>query len=189
MTATAPLRIAGISGSLRKGSYNTAMLRTLKSLAADRLDIDIITLHDIELFSEDVEAKGWPANVQKLRDRVQPADAVIFATPEYNYSMPGVLKNAIDWLSRPERKSPIYKKPAAIIGASPSMIGTARAQAHMRQVAFYNGMPLLPTVEILVARAGDKFGSDGNLEDDKTRKFLSKLAEEFADWVARQTDS
>jgi chromate reductase len=179
------LRIAGISGSLRKGSYNTATLRALKALAPDRLDIDIITLHDVELFNEDVEAEGWPPNVQKLRQRIEPADAVIFATPEYNYSIPGVLKNAIDWLSRPERKGPIFNKPAAIIGATPSMIGTARAQAHLRQVAFYNGMPLLPTVEILVARAGDKFNDDGSLVDEKTEKFLTDLATQFAQWVDR----
>lgn len=180
------LNIAGISGSLRKGSWNTATLRALRALGKDRLDIDIITLHDIELFNEDVEARGWPRGVKALRDRVEPADAIIFATPEYNYSMPGVLKNAIDWLSRPEREGPIFNKPAAIIGASPSMIGTARAQAHMRQVAFYNGMPLLPTVEILIARAGDKFDDDGNLEDDETRDFLARLVGEFAEWVDRQ---
>ena len=184
-----PPRIAGISGSLRRGSYNTATLRELMELSRDRLEIDVITLHSIELFDEDVEAKGWPPNVRKLRDRVAPADAIIFATPEYNYSIPGVLKNAIDWLSRPERESPIFRKPAAIIGASPSMIGTARAQAHLRQVAYYNGMPLLPTVEILIARAGDKFDSDGRLQDAKTRDFLTRLVEEFAGWVERRAAS
>jgi chromate reductase len=187
-TSANPLRIAGISGSLRQGSYNTAALRALQELAADRLDIDIITLHGIELFNEDVEAQGWPPRVQQLRDRVAPADALIFATPEYNYSIPGVLKNAIDWLSRPEREGPIFNKPAAILGASPSRIGTARAQAHLRQVAYYNGMPLLPTVEILIARAGDKFDDDGKLTDDGTRDYLGQLAEQFADWVERQSE-
>lgn len=187
MAATRTLRIAGISGSLRKDSFNTATLRALRKLAPDRLDIDIITLHDIELFDEDVEARGWPPNVQRLRDRIEPADAIIFATPEYNYSIPGVLKNAIDWLSRPEREGPIFNKPAAIIGASPSRIATARAQAHLRQVAFYNGMPLLPTVEILIARAGDKFNDDGSLEDEKTEEFLTELATKFTEWVDRQT--
>lgn len=183
MTAKGKLRVAGISGSLRQDSYNTATLRVLKEMAPARLDIDIVTLEDIELFNEDVEAKGWPPHVQKLRDRLEPADAIIFATPEYNYSMPGVLKNAIDWVSRPEREGPIFNKPAAIIGASPSGIGTARAQSHLRQVAFYNGMPLLPTVEILIARAGDKFDDDGNLTDEKTRKYLGNLLEKFTEWV------
>lgn len=177
------LKIAGVSGSLREGSYNTATLRTLKALAADRLDIDIITLHDIELFNEDVEAKGWPPNVKALRERIEPAEGIIFATPEYNYSIPGVLKNAIDWLSRPERKGPIFNKPAAIMGATPAFVGTARSQAHLRQVAFYNGMPLLPTSEILIARAGKRFDDDGNLTDDETRDYLKDMAKKFADWV------
>ena len=175
--------IAGISGSLRKNSYNTATLRAVKEIASDTLDIDIVTLEDVPLFNEDVEAKGWPERVQALRDRLEPAKGVIFATPEYNYSIPGVLKNAIDWLSRPERKGPIFGKPAAIIGATPSMVGTARAQAHLRQVAFYNGMPLIPDVEILIARAGEKFDEDGRLTDNETRDFLSDMTEKFADWT------
>lgn len=187
MATSSKLRIAGISGSLRKESYNTALLQALRKLAPTRLDIDIVTLHGVEPFNEDVEAEGWPPNVGKLRNRLEPADAIVFATPEYNYSIPGVLKNAIDWLSRPEREGPIFNKPAAIIGASPSMIGTARAQAHLRQVAFYNGMPLLPTVEILVARAGDKFDEEGRLKDEKTRKFLQDFVEEFPRWIDAQT--
>lgn len=179
-------KIVGISGSLRKGSYNTATLHALRKLASGRLDIDIITLHDVEPFNEDVEAQGWPPEVQKLRKRVESAKGIVFATPEYNYSIPGVLKNAIDWLSRPTGEGPICNKPVTIIGASPSMVGTARAQAHLRQVAYYNGMFLLPTAEILIARASDKFDKDGNLNDDDTSKFLSNLAESFADWVGQQ---
>lgn len=175
--------IAGISGSLREGSYNTATLRALKEIASDTLDIDIVTLEDVPLFNEDVEAQGWPDRVQALRDRIEPAEGIIFATPEYNYSVPGVLKNAIDWLSRPERKGPIFGKPAAIIGATPSMVGTARAQAHLRQVVFYNGMPLIADVEILVARAGEKFDDQGRLTDNETRDYLSSMAEKYTDWV------
>jgi len=176
------LRIAGISGSLRQGSYNTATLKAARELAPDGVEVDIITLEDVELFNEDVEAKGWPPRVQELRKRIEPADAVLFATPEYNYSVPGVLKNAIDWLSRPERKGPIFNKPAAIVGATPSMIGTARAQMHLRQVVFYNGMPLLPTAEVLIARAGDRF-QDGRLTDGETRDFLRNFMAQFADWA------
>jgi chromate reductase, NAD(P)H dehydrogenase (quinone) len=177
--------IAAISGSLREGSYNTATLRAVKEIASDTLDIDIITLEDMPLFNEDVEAKGWPERVQKLRDRIEPAKGVIFATPEYNYSIPGLLKNAIDWLSRPARKGPIFGKPAAIVGATPSMIGTARAQAHLRQVVFYNGMPLIPDVEILISKAGEKFDDDGRLTDNETRDFLTDMAEKYTDWVRR----
>lgn len=177
------LKIAGISGSLRKGSYNTATLHAARDLAPDGVEMDIITLEDVELFNEDVEAKGWPPRVQQLRDRIEPAHAVLFATPEYNYSVPGVLKNAIDWLSRPERKGPIFNKPAAIIGATPSMIGTARAQMHLRQIAFYNGMPLLPTAEVLIARASNRFDADGRLTDDETRDFVRGFMNEFATWA------
>jgi chromate reductase len=113
---------------------------------------------------------------------------VIFATPEYNYSIPGVLKNAIDWLSRPERKGPIFGKPAAIVGATPSMIGTARAQAHLRQVVFYNGMPLIPDVEILISRAGEKFDDDGRLTDNETRDFLTDMAEKYTNWVRKHAN-
>lgn len=177
------INIAGISGSLRKGSYNTSALEAVRLCAPNHWNFDIVTLEDIPLFNEDLEAEGWPPQVKALRDRLEPAEAIIFATPEYNYSIPGVLKNAIDWLSRPERKGPIFNKPAAIIGASPSMIGTARAQAHLRQVAFYNGMPLLPTTEILIANADDKFDKEGRLQDDETQGFLQDFVEEFDGWV------
>ena len=177
------LRIAGISGSLRSGSYNTAALNAAKRFMPEDVDFDIVTLEALPLFNEDVEAEGWPPEVRALRKRIESAQGVIFATPEYNYSIPGVLKNAIDWLSRPERKGPIYGKPAAIIGATPSMIGTARAQAHLRQVVFYNAMPLLPSVEVLIARASEKFDSDGALTDQKTEEYLRKMASAFIDLV------
>ncbi|WP_163269895.1 NADPH-dependent FMN reductase [Chelativorans alearense] len=178
-------RIAGVSGSLRKGSYNTAALRAAANLAPEDIEIDIITLEDIPLFNEDVEAKGFPDPVVRLHETIRPVDGVLFSTPEYNYSIPGVLKNAIDWLSRPERKSSIYKKPAAIMGATPSMIGTARAQAHLRQVAYYNAMPLLASSEVLIFRAGEKFDDDGRLQDEETKKFLADMIIDFRDWIRR----
>jgi len=177
--------VAGISGSLRKGSWNTATLRAAQELAPGNLDIDIVTLKDVPLFNQDVEHKGWPDHVQELRDRVQAADAVIFASPEYNYSVTGVLKNAIDWLSRPEGDAPLNGKPAAIVGATPAFVGTARSQAHLRQIIFYNAMPLLPTAEVLIARAGDRVGHDGRLTDEKTRVVLKDMLEKFAAWVER----
>ena len=176
-------RIAAISGSLREGSYNTALLRAAIDLKPETLQVDIVTLHDVPLFSEDVEARGWPPPVEKLRDRIAAADGLIPATPEYNYSVPGVLKNAIDWLSRPEGDSPIFGKPVAIIGASISRIGTARAQAHLRSIAFYNGLPLLPTSEVLVAKAQEKFDEKGNLTDEDTKYFMRDMLAKLADWV------
>lgn len=168
---------------MREGSYNTAALRALKEIASDLFDIDVITLHDVELFNEDVEARGWPKHVRALRDRVKHAEGVVFATPEYNYSVTGVLKNAIDWLSRPPGKGPLRGKPATIIGASPSMIGTARAQADLRQILFYNAMPLLPTAEVLIGRAVERFDGKGELTHEETRLFLRDMAEKFAGWT------
>ncbi len=180
---TTTYKVAGISGSLRKGSYNTATLRAAQDLAPDTLDIEIVTLEDVPLFNEDVEAQGWPDRVQRLRDQVAAADAVIFASPEYNYSVTGVLKNAIDWLSRPEGDAPLNGKPASIVGATPSFVGTARGQAHLRQIVFYNAMPLLPTAEVLIARASERFDDDGRLKDEQTRDVLKDMLDKFAAWV------
>ncbi|MDN2566294.1 NAD(P)H-dependent oxidoreductase [Aquibium sp. A9E412] len=177
-------RIVGISGSLRQGSFNTAALHAAREMAADRLDIDVVRLNGLPLFDADVEARGWPGPVAALRERVAAADGVIFAVPEYNYSMTGVLKNAIDWLSRPEGAAPLNGKPATMLGATPSKIGTARAQAHLRDVVFYNAMPLLPYGEVLIMDADDKFDADGRLTDETSRKFLGDLLDKFADWVA-----
>lgn len=181
-------KVAGISGSLRAGSFNTATLRAAQELAPDRLDIEIVTLEDVPLFNADVEAKGWPPRVQELRDRVGACDAVLFASPEYNYSVTGVLKNAIDWLSRPEGDAPLNGKPAGIVGATPSFVGTARGQAHLRQIVFYNAMPLLPTAEVLIARAGERFDADGRLTDEHTREVLKRMLDKFAAWVERHAD-
>ncbi len=177
------LRIAAISGSLRKGSYNTATLRAAAEMAADTMDIDIITLEGVEPFNEDVEAAGWPPGVKALRDRMQGADGLLIATPEYNYGIPGVLKNALDWLSRPTGEGPVAGLPAAIVGASMSMTGTARAQSHLRQVFFYNAMPLLPTAEVLIAKAAERFDDEGKLVHEPTRKFLSEMLQKFEAWV------
>lgn len=182
---TRTFKVAGISGSLREGSYNTATLRAAQELAPDDFDIEIITLEDVPLFNQDVEAEGWPERVRDLRDKVNAADAVIFAAPEYNYSIPGVLKNAIDWLSRPKGDAPLNGKPATIVGATPAFVGTARGQAHLRQVVFYNAMPLLPTAEVLIARASERFDGEGRLTDDETRNVLRDLLEKFSAWTKK----
>ena len=176
-------KIAGISGSLREGSYNSAALKTLKDMAPDALDISLLSLQNIEPFNEDVEAEGWPVNVARLRNEVQDSEGVIIATPEYNYSVPGVLKNAIDWLSRPTGKSPLTSKPVGLVGASPSKVGTARAQAHLRQSLYYIGMPLLPTGEVIISDAAEKFDQQGRPVDDETRTFLQNFLKDFEHWV------
>lgn len=182
---TDSINIAGISGSLRKGSFNTATLHAARQLAPSGLNIDIITLHDFPLFNEDVEAEGWPSPVQAVREQLKSVDGIIFAVPEYNYGMSGVLKNGIDWLSRPTGKGPIVGKPVGIVGASLSMIGTARAQEQVRQAAFYNKMPLLAEAEVLIANASSRFDSDGNLTDEDTRNFLRQMLNAMREWILR----
>lgn len=178
--------VLGISGSLRQGSYNTAALRAAQELAPAELSLELATLESTELFDEDVEAKGYPPGIARLRELAAKADAILFATPEYNYSVTGVLKNAIDWLSRPPRVGPLWGKPAGVIGASQAMQGTARAQMHLRQILYYNAMPVLPTGEVLIGRAQDKFDAEGRLTDEATRDFLRDYLEKFATWVRQQ---
>lgn len=183
--AERPLAVLAISGSLRQGSYNTATLRAAQELAPEGVSIELATLEGTELFSEDVEKKGWPPRIARLRELAANAQAILFAAPEYNYSVPGVLKNAIDWLSRPTGKGPIWGKPAGVIGASPSTVGTARAQMHLRQILYYNAMPLLPSAEVLISRASEKFDAEGRLTHEETRAFLRNYVTELAAWARR----
>jgi chromate reductase len=177
------IRIAGLCGSLRAGSYNLMALKAAQSLAPEGVELDIVHLHDVEPYNGDVEKQGWPPGVLALRERLEPAHGILFASPEYNYSVSGVLKNAIDWMSRPTGRGPISNKPAAIMGASTGNAGTARAQAHLRDIVYYNGMPLLASVEILLFRAQEKFDSEGNLIDEKSREKLTQMMAEFADLI------
>ncbi len=177
------IRIAGICGSLRRDSYNIRALEFARTVAPPGVELDIIRLDGVEMFNADLAKEGWPPGVQRLRDAVEPAQAVLLASPEYNYGVPGVLKNATDWLSRPTGKGPMTGKPIAIMGASTSYSGTARAQADWRNAAYYNAMPLLTTVEVLIWRAQDKFDAEGTLHDDKTKEKLTELMAEFTTWI------
>ena len=184
MTGTR-LRILGIIGSLREGSYNAGLLQAAAELAPADVAVELAPSIEMPLFSPEREQAGWPPAVASLRDAVQAADAVIVATPEYNYSMPGGLKNAFDWLSRPEGKNPTRNKPVAVIGASTSLTGTARAQAHLRQVAYYNAMHIFSGAEILVPRAQERFDSQGRLTDGATRERVASFMRAFADFARR----
>ncbi|RMH70000.1 MAG: NAD(P)H-dependent oxidoreductase [Gemmatimonadetes bacterium] len=178
------LRILGIAGSLRQKSYNKMLLRAVQDVAPDHLLMNIFDLNDIPLYNGDVESEGDPPAVKHLKKAIDQADAVLFATPEYNYSIPGVLKNAIDWASRPPR--PLHGKPAAIIGATMGQYGTVRAQNHLRQVLTASqNMMVMNKPEILIAKAQEKFDKDGNLIDGLTRDFLGKFMHHFAQWVER----
>jgi len=180
----AHIHVLGISGSLRKGSYNTALLRAASELLPEGMSLEAVDLSPIPLYNEDVRTLGFPEPVQKLRERIASADALLFVTPEYNYSVSGVLKNAIDWASRPPNP-PLDGKPVAIMGATTGYFGTARAQLHLRQICVYCNMLPLNKPEVLVMRAQDKFDTDGRLVDETTRGFVRDILVALADWTKR----
>lgn len=185
---THELIICGIAGSLRGGSYNRALLRAATQLAPQGMEIRIFErLAAVPAYNEDVEAQGDPEPVAALKQAIHEADALLIATPEYNYSVPGVLKNAIDWASRPPRTSVLKGKPAGIIGASPGMAGTARAQLALRQSFVFTQTLVLPGPEVLVSRAGEKIDAGGQLTDEPTRDFLARYLTSLAEWIQRVT--
>jgi len=181
-----PFRILGIPGSLRKASFNRGLILAAQEVAPDGVEIELYDLDEIPLYNGDVEAQGVPAPVQAFAEKIRAADALLIATPEYNYSIPGVLKNAIDWASRPSVKNPLRHKPVALMGASGGVYGTARAQLAMRQVlASVIEAHTMIKPELLVNQAGQKFDSDGNLTDDDTRERLTALIEGLVAWSNR----
>jgi chromate reductase len=180
-----PFEVVGFAGSLRRASYNRALLRAAAELAAPRLHIVMHDLAAIPLYNGDVEAADVPTAVTDLRTAVRQADALLIATPEYNHGVPGVLKNTIDWLSRPPRESVLNGKVAAIMGASPGMTGTARSQSQLRQAFVFTNTYALLQPEVLVARAHEKFDAEGRLTDQSTRDFLKTFLTGFADLISR----
>lgn len=176
-------QVLGFAGSLRQASYNRALLRTAIELAPPELNIETFDLLDIPIFNEDVEAKGDPQSVQDFKKALGDADGLLIATPEYNYGIPGVLKNAIDWASRPPGKSTLYGKPAAIMGASQGAGGTIRSQLALRQTFLFVEVYAMMKPEILIANSRDKFDDKGNLTDERTREFLVKFLKSFASWI------
>jgi chromate reductase len=178
------MRVLGIPGSLRSASYNRGLLRAAQELAPAETEIDILDVRDLPFYDGDVEAAGVPESVQRLRDRIAAADAVIFATPEYNRGTSGVLKNAIDWASRPARQSVLDGKPVAVMGATTGISGTANAQRQIREALLFPGAQTLPQ-ELLVSRAGEKFDDAGELVDPETRAELTVLLEELESWAVQ----
>src|SRR6266436_3407664 len=162
------VRILGIAGSLRRGSYNQAALRAVKLLVPENSEIDFFQLDGIPMFNEDDE-KRPPSSVLELKKRIRRADALLLVTPEYNYSVPGVLKNAIDWASRPPDQ-PFRGKPIALMGASPGRFGTARAQYHLRQMCVFLDMLPVNRPEVFISAASDKFDPEGRLVDEPARR-------------------
>ena len=179
-----PIKILGIAGSLRQGSYNRAALRAAKTLRPDDSELEIFDLKGIPGFTED-EERNPPEQVVALKARVKSADAILFVTPEYNYSIPGVLKNAIDWASRPYGESVWDGKPAAIMGASIGMLGSARAQYHLRQSCVFLNMYLLNRPEVMIPQAAERFDADGNLIDEQAKALIAQLLEDLVRWTRR----
>jgi chromate reductase len=177
------LKVVGFSGSLRRGSLNSAALQALTTLAPADLAIDIFDLSPIPLYNDDLRTnEGYPEGVQSFRDALKAADGVLIVTPEYNYSIPGVLKNAIDWASRPPEQ-PFDGKPIAIMGASPGALGSARAQYHLRQCFIYLNGQVMNRPEVMIGGANSKFNAEGNLTDQGTADFLKKFLAAFADHI------
>jgi chromate reductase len=183
-----PVRILGIAGSLRRSSYNRAALRAATRLVPDGATLDIFELDGIPGFNQD-EEQNPPAKVAELKQSIRQADAILIVTPEYNYSIPGVLKNAIDWASRPYGDSAWNGKPVAIMGASIGNIGTARVQYHLRQVFVFLNMFPVNQPEVMIGNAAERFDTQGNLTDETTKDFIRKLLQSLVDWTRRLTQS
>ena len=179
-----PVRILGIAGSLRRESYNRAALRAATELVPEGATIEIFELDGIPGFNQD-EEQNPPAKVTELKKRIREADAILIVTPEYNYSIPGVLKNAIDWASRPYGDSAWNGKPAAIMGASVGTIGTARAQYHLRQMMVFLNMFPINQPEVMIGNASERFDAEGNLTDDATKEFIRQLLQNLVEWTRR----
>ena len=178
-------RILGICGSLRKESYNRRLLNVAREELAEGSRLEVADLAGIPIYDGDVEKAGLPASVQRLKQQIRSADALLIVSPEYNYSIPGVLKNAIDWCSRPPQENPFRDKPLAIMGASAGLLGTARSQYHLRQVAVSLDMHVLNRPEVMVGQVESKFDAEGKLTDDKARELVHKLMVALANWVVR----
>ena len=179
-----PLVILGIAGSLRKQSFNRSLLRAAQELTPEGARIETFELDGLPSFNQDEEANPHP-RVAEFKQRIRAADAILFVTPEYNYSIPGVLKNAIDCASRPYGDSAWSGKPVAIMGASVGAIGTARAQYHLRQTFVFLNMYAINQPEVMVSNAHKRFDEEGKLTDDKTKELVGQLLSELVKWTKR----
>ncbi len=170
-TASRPFTVLGISGSLRKQSTNTMALRNAQKLAPEDMRLEIADISDIPLYNADLHALGEPPSVTALKRQIREADAVLIASPEYNFSIPAVLKNVLDWVSRPP-DPPFNEKPVAIMGAAPGPVGTARAQYHLRQVLVFMNTFTLNKPEVFINHSAQKFNAEGELTDQQTAQFI-----------------
>lgn len=179
------MRILGICGSLRSASYNRGLLNAAQEVLPDGVTLELADLREIPLFDQDLEAAGDPAPVAALKAGIAQADAVLIATPEYDWGVPGVLKNALDWLSRPPGRSVLKQKPVAMMGATDGLWGTTRAQLQLRQSLVYLDVPTLPSPWVYVAQAKEKFDAAGTLTDERTRQQVKELVAALVAWTER----
>jgi chromate reductase len=177
------INVLGISGSLRRGSYNTKLLKNIQAMLPPGMTLEIVTLNEIPLYNgDDEDATGIPPSVLDLVGRIRVAHGVIIATPEYNFSIPGGLKNATDWVSR-VKQQPFKHKRVGVVGASGSPIGTARSQYHLRQNLQALEAYVMPRPEVFVSQVESKFDEDGKLTDEPTRKVVETWLRRFDEWV------
>jgi chromate reductase len=176
--------VLGICGSLRNGSFNRMLLNAAIELKPPGVRVETVDIRPIPLYDDDLRLAGYPPVVQAFRDKIKAADALLFVTPEYNYSVPGVLKNAIDWGSRPPDQ-PFNGKPVGIAGASGGIFGTARAQYHLRQICVGLNMFPLNKPEVLIGQAQNKFDAAGKLTDEATRGFVKDLMAALEAWARK----
>jgi chromate reductase len=176
--------ILGIAGSLRKGSFNAAALRAAQELAPTGMTIEIFDIGAIPLYNDDVRAQGFPPAVADLRAKIKAADGLLLSTPEYNYSTSGVLKNVVDWASRPP-EHPFDGKPIALMGASAGALGTARAQYHLRHMFIFLNAHILNRPEVFIGAASTKFDAAGKLTDQPTRDFVAAMLVAFDAWIKK----
>lgn len=178
------VKILGIAGSLRAGSYNAGALRAAVEMVPEGAEIEIFDIGGLPEYNQDGDANP-PEKVTELKRKIREADAILFSSPEYNYSVPGVLKNAIDWASRPYGDSAWDGKPAAIMGASPGGIGTARMQYHLRQIMVFLNMFPINRPEVMISNCPGKFDELGNLTDEKTREIIRQMLDNLVEWTRR----
>lgn len=176
------ITIAAFSGSLRRESYTTKLAKAFKQLAPENVNVDIIDISQLPLFNQDMEV-NLPQTVQKLHADIERADAILLATPEYNRSYSPVLKNALDWGSRPEGQNKWKGKPVAVVGCTPYKLGAFGAISHLRQVLMYLDMPALQQPEFYLGGAEDKFNEKGELTDEETKKMINEMWTAFVKWI------
>jgi chromate reductase len=179
------INVLAFAGSLRTASYNRALIRAAEMRAPIGMRITAFDIAAIPMFNADVEASGVPAAVSQFHEAIAAADALLIATPEYNHGVPGVLKNALDWASRPAGKSPLWEKPAGVIGASPGQTGSARAQSQIRQTFEFTNCICMNQPELIVFRAHERFDDAGNLIDQTVARFLDAYLVAFLAWSRR----